>query len=132
MEINMYINNYKNLRYNYFKWRYELNIVNKLILASFFACLTGLLAQLRFYLPGTPVPVTGQVFGVILAGVNADLSPIIAGGLEFNNAINEGKEGVVFPHAYVIAGMNMSASLAYQNGSGVHTLSGKSLYSEPL
>jgi len=38
--------------------------------ASFgFACLTGLLAQLKFYLPFTPVPVTGQVFGVLLSGV---------------------------------------------------------------
>ena len=69
MEINMYINRYKDVRLNLFKWRYELNFVYKLILALSFACLTGLLAQLRFYIPGTPVPVTGQVFGVILAGV---------------------------------------------------------------
>ncbi|MCJ7572432.1 MAG: biotin transporter BioY [Candidatus Thermoplasmatota archaeon] len=69
MEINMYIDRYKNVRLNLFKWRYELNFVYKLILALSFACLTGLLAQLRFYIPGTPVPVTGQVFGVILAGV---------------------------------------------------------------
>jgi biotin transport system substrate-specific component len=69
MEINLYINKYKNYRYNFFKWRYELNILNKLILALSFACLTGLLAQIRFYLPGTPVPVTGQVFAVFLAGI---------------------------------------------------------------
>jgi biotin transport system substrate-specific component len=69
MEINMYIDRYKDARLNLFKWRYELNFVYKLILALSFACLTGLLAQLRFYIPGTPVPVTGQVFGVILAGV---------------------------------------------------------------
>lgn len=69
MEITMYINKYKNARYNFFHWRYELNLIYKLSLALFFACLTGLLAQLRFYLPGTPVPVTGQVFGVLLAGV---------------------------------------------------------------
>lgn len=69
MEINMYVYRYKNARFNLFKWRYELNFVYKLILALSFACLTGLLAQLRFYIPGTPVPVTGQVFGVILAGI---------------------------------------------------------------
>jgi biotin transport system substrate-specific component len=69
MEINMYIDKYKDARLNLFKWRYELNFVYKLILALSFACLTGLLAQLRFYIPGTPVPVTGQVFGVILAGI---------------------------------------------------------------
>jgi len=69
MEINMYIDGYKNARLNLFKRRYELSLINKIILALSFACLTGLLAQLRFYIPGTPVPVTGQVFGVILAGI---------------------------------------------------------------
>jgi len=69
MEITPYINKYRDLRYNFFKWRYELDIVYKISLALTFALLTGLLAQIRFYLPGTPVPVTGQVFGVILAGV---------------------------------------------------------------
>jgi len=69
MEINIYLDKYKEVRYNFFRWRYELNVVYKLSLALTFACLTGLLAQLRFYLPGTPVPVTGQVFGVLFAGV---------------------------------------------------------------
>ena len=69
MELNMYIDKYQDARLNLFKWRYELNFIYKLILALSFACLTGLLAQLRFYIPGTPVPVTGQVFGVILAGI---------------------------------------------------------------
>jgi biotin transport system substrate-specific component len=69
MEINMYVDRYKNARLNLFKWRYELSFVYKIILALGLACLTGLLAQIRFYIPGTPVPVTGQVFGVILAGV---------------------------------------------------------------
>ncbi len=69
MEVNLYINKYKNLRLNFFKWRYELEIMYKLSFAFFLACLTGLLAQFRFYIPGTPVPVTGQVFGVFLAGI---------------------------------------------------------------
>ena len=69
MEINIVIDKYKNIRLNLFKCRYELNFFYKLILALNFACLTGLLAQLRFFIPGTPIPVTGQVFGVILAGV---------------------------------------------------------------
>jgi biotin transport system substrate-specific component len=69
MEITMYIDKYKNLRYNFFRWRFELDVVYKISLALTFALLTGILAQFRFYLPGTPVPVTGQVFGVILAGV---------------------------------------------------------------
>jgi biotin transport system substrate-specific component len=33
-----------------------------------FSLLTGLLAQLEFRLPFTPVPLTGQTFGVLLAG----------------------------------------------------------------
>jgi len=65
----MYVNKYKNVRYNFFRWRFELDMFYKISLALTFALLTGILAQLRFYLPGTPVPVTGQVFGVILAGV---------------------------------------------------------------
>jgi len=69
MEITMYIDKYKKARYNLFHWRYELNFIYKISLAFTFACLTGILAQLRFYLPGTPVPVTGQVFGVLLAGI---------------------------------------------------------------
>jgi biotin transport system substrate-specific component len=69
MEINLYVDKYKEIRYNFFKWRYELNLLYKLTLALTFALFTGLLAQIRFYLPGTPIPLTGQVFGVILAGV---------------------------------------------------------------
>jgi biotin transport system substrate-specific component len=69
MNVNIYLDKYRNIRYNFFKWRYEVAFVHKIILAFCFACLTGLLAQFRFYLPGTPVPVTGQVFGVLLSGV---------------------------------------------------------------
>jgi biotin transport system substrate-specific component len=56
-------------RYDVFKWRYELSIPKKLVLAMGVAVLTGLLAQLRFYLPWSPVPLTGQTLGVLLAGV---------------------------------------------------------------
>ncbi len=56
-------------KYNVFKWRYELSIPKKLALALGVAILTGLLAQLRFQLPWSPVPLTGQTFGTLLAGV---------------------------------------------------------------
>jgi len=56
-------------RYDVFKWRYELSIPRKLVLAVGVAVMTGLLAQLRFQLPWSPVPLTGQTFGVLLAGV---------------------------------------------------------------
>jgi biotin transport system substrate-specific component len=52
-----------------FRWRYELSIPKKLALAFGIAALTGLLAQARFYLPWSPVPLTGQTFGALLAGV---------------------------------------------------------------
>ncbi|MGB8217330.1 MAG: biotin transporter BioY [Candidatus Methanoperedens sp.] len=60
---------YESARYNFFKWRFESTFLNKMALALGFACLTGLVAQLQFYLPYTPVPVTGQVFAVLLSGV---------------------------------------------------------------
>jgi biotin transport system substrate-specific component len=69
MEINMYVNKYKHARYAFFKWRYQLELYNKVILAVSFACLTGLLAQVRFYLPGSPIPLTGQTFAVVLSAV---------------------------------------------------------------
>ncbi len=60
---------YESARYNFFKWRFESTFANKVVLAVGFACLTGLFAQMRFYLPYTPVPVTGQVFAVLLSGI---------------------------------------------------------------
>ena len=56
-------------RYNAFQWRYELSWVKKLALALGLACLTGLVAQARIQLPFTPVPITGQTFAALLAGV---------------------------------------------------------------
>ena len=66
MEIAAAINRTK---YNAFRWRYELSIPRKLILALGMAGLTGLLAQARFPIPWSPVPITGQTFAVLLAGV---------------------------------------------------------------
>ena len=56
-------------KYDVFRWRYELSIPKKLVLALGMAILTGLLAQVRIMLPWSPVPVTGQTFAVLLAGV---------------------------------------------------------------
>jgi len=43
------------------RWRTALGVVG-------FALLTAVLAQVRFHLPFTPVPVTGQTFAVLLTG----------------------------------------------------------------
>jgi len=56
-------------KYDVFRWRCELSIPKKLILALGLACVTGLIAQIRIMLPWSPVPVTGQTFAVLLAGV---------------------------------------------------------------
>jgi biotin transport system substrate-specific component len=69
MEITMYVDRYKNMRYNFFKWRYQLEFYHKVILAISFACITGLLAQVRFYIPWSPVPLTGQTFAVLLSAI---------------------------------------------------------------
>jgi len=70
MEINLYIDKYRDISYNFFKWRYETNYLHKLFLAFGFALLTAILAQVKFYLPGNAlVPITGQTFAVLLAGV---------------------------------------------------------------
>ncbi len=52
-----------------FHWRYHLSLPWKLTLALGMAGITGLLAQLRFPVPWSPVPITGQTFAVLLAGV---------------------------------------------------------------
>jgi biotin transport system substrate-specific component len=56
-------------KYEVFRWRCELSIPKKLALALGIALLTGLAAQLRVQLPWSPVPITGQTFAVLLAGV---------------------------------------------------------------
>ena len=66
MEIVAAINRTK---YDVFRWRYQLSIPWKLVLALGMACLVGLLAQVRLPIPWSPVPVTGQTFAILLAGV---------------------------------------------------------------
>lgn len=60
-----HFNNGKEL---YFKWQAELSKTNKIALSFLFAIITGICAQIRVPLPWTPVPVTGQVFAVLLSG----------------------------------------------------------------
>jgi len=54
---------------SYFKWQVELNWAKKVGLSFIFAAITGISAQIRIPLAWTPVPVTGQVFVVLLSGV---------------------------------------------------------------
>ena len=63
------VNTISRRRYGIFKWRYELTLVKKMALTLGMACLIGVLAQVRFYTPWSPVPITGQTFAVLMAGV---------------------------------------------------------------
>jgi len=60
---------YRVARDNAWQWRRELGWAKKLSLSLGMACLVGLLAQARIPLPWTPIPITGQTFGVLLAAV---------------------------------------------------------------
>jgi len=70
----------------YFGWRQESTPIEKVLLCFVFAFFTGVSAQIVIRLPFTPVPVTGQVFAVLLSGIflgrYAGLSQIfyLAGG----------------------------------------------------
>jgi biotin transport system substrate-specific component len=50
-------------------WRNRSGIAWKIAVSLSMAGVIGLLAQLRIPLPFSPVPLTGQTFGVLLAGV---------------------------------------------------------------
>ena len=56
-------------RCSFFNWSRALPLLHKLLLSLGMAAVTGAAAQIRIQLPFTPVPVTGQTFGVLLAGV---------------------------------------------------------------
>jgi len=57
------------VRLEFFRWRAALSVAEKVALSAGMAVFTGLVAQVRIPLPFTPVPITGQVFAVLLAGV---------------------------------------------------------------
>jgi len=63
------LESYMDVRSRLFKSRFEARTSVKIMLALGMAVLTGLLAQLRIPLPYSPVPITGQTFGALLAGV---------------------------------------------------------------
>jgi biotin transport system substrate-specific component len=50
------------------EWREHASLLEKLTLSLLFAVLAAAAAQMRLFLPFTPVPLTGQVLIVLLAG----------------------------------------------------------------
>lgn len=69
MAISAYAERYRSWRWRAFRWCHELSAVQKIGLALGMAGITGLFAQIRIPLGFTPVPITGQVFAVLLSGV---------------------------------------------------------------
>lgn len=69
MQVTKVADVYFKARYSLFKYRYNLTLVNKIALALGMACVTGIVAQMKIPLPWTPVPITGQTFAVLIAGV---------------------------------------------------------------
>lgn len=63
------ISRWRTLRLEAYQWRCDLGVLKKIGLALGMAAITGLLAQVRLYLPGNPVPITGQTFAVLMAGI---------------------------------------------------------------
>jgi len=69
MQLDGIVDSYKKAGSMVFRWIEERTVLYKLALAFSFACLTGIMAQIRIPLPFTPVPLTGQVFAVLLSAV---------------------------------------------------------------
>ena len=69
MALSAAIEQWKHYGHCYFAWSRDLAWPEKLLLSAAMACLTGLAAQIRIPHPYSPVPITGQVFAVLLSGV---------------------------------------------------------------
>jgi biotin transport system substrate-specific component len=69
MQINNIIQSYRQVGYRIFSSIDKITILHKIVLCLCFAILTGIMAQIRIYLPFTPVPITGQVFSVLLSAI---------------------------------------------------------------
>jgi biotin transport system substrate-specific component len=60
------------LKKHYYDWYYGSAWTKKLMMALSMSVLTGIAAQVRIPLFFTPVPITGQVFAVLLSGIILD------------------------------------------------------------
>ncbi len=63
------LDRYRMYRDSAYQRRDAMSLTKKVALALGFAILIGLMAQIRLPIPWSPVPITGQTFSVLLAGV---------------------------------------------------------------
>jgi hypothetical protein len=68
----------------------------------------------------------------LLRGIHADALPLPAPDLEFNVAVDFGKDGVIFAHSYVVAGVESGPTLAHDNVAGTHGFPAELFHSSPL
>ena len=118
------------VKYNAFRWRHELSVSRKLALALGVACLIGLLAQVRFIVPWSPVPITGQTFAVLLAGVMlgrwwGGISIAIYAGLGFAGVpwLSGGVSGMGATGGYIIGFVFAALFLGYFADKYVRSMS---------
>ena len=69
MHVNQFLIHWEKKKIAYYSWLFNLTVSRKLLFALFMAGFTGISAQVRIPLGFTPVPVTGQVFAVLLSGI---------------------------------------------------------------
>lgn len=69
MHQSLIIHRYRIALENITNWQQKQNYWLKGLAALVFACLTGIFAQLRIYLPWTPVPITLQTLAVFCSGL---------------------------------------------------------------
>ncbi len=69
MELTKTLNYWQYQRDNFYTWYDRLSLTKKLLICLGMAGVCGIAAQIRIPLPFTPVPVTGQVFVVLLSGL---------------------------------------------------------------
>ncbi len=98
MEVTLVHKKYQTALHSFHHWRYHADAASKIVLTILMACMTGLLAQFSFYIPWTPVPVTGQTFAVLVSGAVL------------------GRWGAVSQFIYLMAGMSGVAWFAGQKG----------------
>ena len=112
---------WRTARYRAYCWRQERSVVVKLLMALGMAGLTGLMAQVRFVLPFTDIPITGQTFpalmaGVVLGGVFGGLSQVFyvalgMAGVPWFQGMKAGPAVLLGPTAGYLLGFILVAAL---------------------
>jgi biotin transport system substrate-specific component len=103
------INDWEHRKETYYKWLVDVSLTTKLLLCLGMAALTGVAAQIRILLPFTPVPITGQVLAVLLAGI---LLGNLYGGLSMCLYLVMGCAGIPW-FSGGVAGLPMGPTAGY-------------------